>query len=86
MAEKRSRTAITSGGVEPVVDAGKGGHSVFANAFMNALRDSEGVVEDQTLFRLISRPVALDADQTPQISDIRQAGHEGGAFLFVRRK
>lgn len=86
MAEKRSRTAITSGGVEPVVDAGKGGHSVFANAFLNALRDSTGVIEDQALFRLISRPVALDAEQTPQISDIRQAGHEGGAFLFVRRK
>ncbi len=31
MSEKRSRTAIVSGGLEPVMDAGRGGHSVFAN-------------------------------------------------------
>ncbi len=26
------------------------------------------------------------ADQTPQYAHVRQAGHEGGDFLFVRRK
>ena len=31
------------------------------------------------------RPVALESDQTPQYSDIRRSGHDGGDFLFVRR-
>ncbi len=86
MLEKRSRTAITSGGLEPVVDSGRNGHSVFANALQQALEENTGVLEDQALFRLISRPVALEANQTPRVADIRQAGHEGGAFLFVRRR
>ncbi len=83
MAEKRSRTAIVSGGLEPVVDSGRGGHSVFANALLAALEDNTEVLEGQELFRKISRPVVVNAEQTPQYSDIRRAGHEGGEFLFV---
>jgi len=26
----------------------------------------------------------LSSDQTPRYGDIRQAGHEGGDFIFVR--
>ena len=26
------------------------------------------------------------ADQTPQYADVRNAGHDGGDFLFVRKK
>ena len=37
------------------------------------------------LYNAIKRPVVLNADQTPQYSDIRRAGHEGGDFLFVRK-
>ncbi len=83
MAEKRSRTAIVSGGLEPVADAGRGGHSVFAGALIEALDRNQGVIEDQALFQKISRPVVVNADQTPEFSDIRKAGHEGGAFIFV---
>ncbi len=83
--KKRARIALVSGGLEPVADAGGGGHSVFANAFLAALADNDGVIEGQTLFDRIKRPVVLNADQTPQYSDIRKAGHEGGDFLFVRR-
>jgi hypothetical protein len=28
----------------------------------------------------------LNSDQTPEYSDIRKAGHDGGDFLFVRIK
>jgi hypothetical protein len=28
----------------------------------------------------------LNSDQTPEYSDIRKAGHEGGEFLFIRKK
>jgi len=37
MAQRRSRTVLTSGGLEPVLDTGSGGHSVFAQAFLRVL-------------------------------------------------
>jgi len=81
-----SRTALVSGGLEPVTDGGGGNHSVFAKAFLNALRGNSEVIDGQALFRSVSRPVVLNApDQTPRYSDIRAAGHEGGEFLFVPR-
>ena len=83
LAEKRARTALVSGGLEPVVDGGSDGHSVFASAFLKSLRDNDDVLEGQTLFREVRRQVVLNADQTPEYSDMRKAGHEGGDFLFV---
>jgi uncharacterized caspase-like protein len=85
MNSKRSRTALVSGGLEPVIDSGGGSkHSVFAKAFMNTLRANTGVLDGQRLFSEVGRPVALESDQTPQYSDIRRSGHEGGDFLFIR--
>ena len=86
MLGKKARTALTSGGLEPVVDAGGGRHSVFAKAFITALAENEGVMEGQRLFDTIKRPVVLNANQTPQYSDIRLSGHEGGDFMFVKRR
>jgi len=85
IALKRARTVLTSGGLEPVED-GSGKHSVFAGAFIEALRENASVMDGQTLFTAIRRPVMLDADQTPEYGDIRRAGHDGGDFLFVRRR
>ena len=85
MTTKRARTALVSGGLEPVTDQGSGGHSVFAGAFLAALRENRDVLGGQALYDAIKRPVVLNADQTPQYSDIRRAGHDGGDFLFVRR-
>ena len=31
------------------------------------------------------RPVMVNANQTPEYFDVRNAGHDGGDFLFVRR-
>lgn len=45
IAGKRARVALTSGGVEPVLDDGRGGHSVFAGALLDALRQNKGVLE-----------------------------------------
>jgi len=84
LVQKKARTVITSGGVEPVLDVGGGAHSVFARAFLDALRGVTGVADMTTLFGAIRRQVMLAAEQTPQYSDIRLAGHEGGDFLFVR--
>ncbi len=86
MVRKRGRTALVSGGLEPVTDSGSGGHSVFAAAFLAALRENRNVIDGQTLYQTIKRPVVLNANQTPQYSDIRLAGHEGGDFVFVRKR
>lgn len=83
LADKRSRTAIVSGGLEPVVDSGRGGHSVFANAFMDVLKENREPLHGGELFDRLRRRVVLNADQTPQYSDIRLADHEGGAFVLV---
>lgn len=85
MSKRRSRTAIVSGGLEPVSDGGRNGHSVFANALLAALKQNKGMMDGQTLFLQISRPVALNADQTPRYSDVRRADHEGGDFIFAAR-
>ncbi len=86
MVRKRGRTALVSGGLEPVTDSGSEGHSVFAGAFLAALRENRDVIDGQALYDAIKRPVVLNADQTPQYSDIRRAGHDGGDFLFVRKR
>ena len=83
LAGKRSRTALVSGGLEPVNDGGGDGHSVFTRAFLTALRESTEVLDGQQLFTAVRRPVIVNADQTPEYSDIRIAGHDGGDFLFV---
>ena len=83
MNEKRARTALVSGGLEPVVDTGRGGHSVFANAFLQALRNNGDAIDGQQLFKKVRETVVIAADQTPQYSDIRKADHAGGDFVFV---
>ena len=83
---KKARTVMASGGLEPVADdGGKGNHSVFASALIEALNENQGVLDATLLFSKIRRPVMVNADQTPEYSDIRKAGHDGGDFLFVPR-
>ena len=86
MAAKWARVAITSGGLEPVADKGGGDNSPFAKAFIDALGDNDTIMDGTQLFSKLRRPVMVAAQQTPQYSDVRQAGHDGGDFLFVRKK
>ena len=90
MIDKRSRTALTSGGVAPVLDAGAGNHSIFAKALLNALDKNGGVIEGQRLHQEIASSVAFAAgsfnvDQVPEYAPIKSAGHEAGDFFFVKR-
>jgi len=85
MARLKARQVLTSGALEPVSDNAGGGHSPFAAAFIAVLMGNRGVLDATTLFGDLRRPVALNADQVPQFADVRQAGHQGGDFLFVRR-
>jgi hypothetical protein len=84
MSRLRTRVALSSGGLEPVADSGGGSHSVFAKAFLDVLESNDAVLEGYDLFMQIRRPVALEANQSPEYGDIRNAQHGGGDFLFVR--
>lgn len=85
ISQKKTRSVISAGGLEPVIDSGgQDLHSVFASAFLIALSENTNIIDGTQLFNKIRRPVMLNSDQTPEYSDIRKAGHEGGDFLFVR--
>ena len=86
MASKWARVAITSGGLEPVADKGGGKNSPFAKAFIDVLRDNGTIMDGMQLFNKMRRPVMVATEQTPQYADVRNAGHDGGDFLFVRKK
>lgn len=82
---RKVRSVLSSGGLEPVEDSGGAeGHSVFAHAFISALKNNETIIDGTTLFSQLRRPVMLNADQTPEYCDIRKAGHDSGDFVFVR--
>jgi hypothetical protein len=85
MAKSRSRTAMTSGGVQPVLDDGGNNHSVFAEVFIDTLRNNKGLLQGYTLFRKISLGVNAKTGkfQTPEYAPIKHSGHETGQFFFV---
>lgn len=86
IAQRRSRCVISSGGLEPVIDGGgRGGHSVFTTSFIDALSENPGMMDTNSLFTKVRHRVMLNSSQTPEYSDLRHAGHEGGEFVFVRR-
>jgi uncharacterized caspase-like protein len=88
MMQGTSRFLMASGGNEPVVDGGGGGHSVFANALLRGLRQMDAPVftAEELFFRFVKEPVAGKSDQTPEYSPLRNSGHESGGFVFIRRK
>jgi hypothetical protein len=89
LAQKRVRTAMTSGGVKPVLDAGGAGHSVFAEAFVGVLQDNTTLLEAERLFwavrtRVLDQSQKLRLEQLPTYDPIHMAGHESlGDFIFV---
>jgi len=81
-----SRKAITSGGVEPVMDKGKENHSIFAYYFLQALKNNtEKYFDAGQIFDFIKIPVVNNSYQTPAYSPIRNAGDEGGQFIFIMK-
>ena len=83
--KKKARTALTSGGLEPVADTGSGNDSAFAYAFISLLEENDGVLDASQLFSKLRPMVMVNAAQTPEYGNIHQAGHDGGDFLFVRQ-
>lgn len=89
LSQKRVRTAMTSGGVKPVLDTGGSNHSVFADAFLGVLEENDTILEAERLFwavrtRVVSTSQKLNAQQIPTYDPIHMAGHESlGDFIFV---
>lgn len=88
LAKLPSRTVLSSGGEQPVLDAGGGGHSIFAVAFLQVLRQNDRVLEGTALYGALFDQVRRSAarynvSQEPRYSQIE--GHLNGDFLFVPR-
>jgi hypothetical protein len=81
-----SRQALTSGGLEPVMDGGKEGHSVFAYYLLKTLESNQSKYFDASqLYTKIKIPVINNSEQTPKFSPIKNAGDEGGQFIFIKK-
>ena len=86
----KAYVALTSGGLEPVVDAAGGRHSPFAQSFLDILRGNMGVLPTQELFtqlkpRVVTMVRELNVVQVPQYGPIQYTDHQAGDFLFVRK-
>jgi WD40 repeat protein len=81
-----SRQALTSGGIEPVMDGGKDGHSVFAYYLLKTLESNTGKYFDASqLYTKIKIPVINNSEQTPKLAPIKNSGDEGGQFIFIKK-
>lgn len=87
----KARTVMTSGGLAPVLDDGGGGHSIFAQAFITALKQNEGLTEGYRIFEEVAtlvsqRSAVARLPQRPQYSALKHSGHEGSEFFFLPRE
>ena len=54
---KKSRTVLSSGSLEPVLDGGEGNHSIFAKALISALRDKKAALDGTSLYSAVRSEV-----------------------------
>jgi tetratricopeptide (TPR) repeat protein len=87
LAYKKSRQVISSGGIEPVSDAGEKGaaHSLFAYHFLNALRENKRrIIDLEYLFHTrVWGPVAEKGGQRPVVGRLKTDMDENGQFVMV---
>jgi len=86
-AAKRSRQVITSGGMEPVADGGRDGHSLFAYYLITALRENKHEVIDlENLFHTeVWEAVTEVGGQRPNVGRIKTPMDEDGQFVLKNR-
>jgi len=84
LSSKRSRQVITSGGLEPVVDGGRDGHSLFAYYLMRALEENQREVIDlENLFHSkVWKPVTEIGGQRPSVGRLKTPMDEDGQFVL----
>ena len=87
IASRRSRQVITSGGIEPVVDGGKDGHSLFAYYLLKALKNNTRYFVDlENLFHTrVWEPVTEIGGQRPNVGRFKTPMDDEGQFILVNR-
>ena len=85
LAAHRSRQVITSGGLEPVADGGRDGHSLFAYYFLKALKENNRQIIDlENLFHTyVWKPVTEIGDQRPNVGRLKTPMDEDGQFVLL---
>ena len=82
----KSRQAITSGGIEPVMDGGSDGHSVFSYYLLEMLGKNNSKYYDAgQLYNDIKIPVINNSEQSPKLQPVKNTGDEGGQFIFIKK-
>ena len=81
-----SRQAMTSGGIEPVMDGGKDGHSVFTYYLLQSLQNNESKYFDAgQLYNDLKIPVTNNSEQSPQLQPVKNTGDAGGQYIFIKK-
>lgn len=83
-----SRQAITSGGLEPVSDAGFGNNSVFSHFFVKTLKENQKpFLIPSDLFADIKAGVVENAEQFPRYGTLKDTGgQQGGELIFFLKQ
>jgi len=86
--KKKARLLLASGSDKPVLDNAGAGHSVFARAFIDVLKNNQRVLAGPELFIEIKDRVKggarkVGVEQDPEFKAMKGAGHEVGDFFFV---
>ncbi|MEO1369938.1 MAG: caspase family protein [Acidobacteriota bacterium] len=93
LATRPSRLVLASGGLAPVLDRGASGrHSVFAQAFLEALRTNDSPIAASDLFEQVRSKVGAsiarldgDVEQEPVLAPMPSKVDQGGELFFVPR-
>ena len=84
---RRAAVVMSSGGDEPVFDAGKNGHSPFAFSLMQTLQGVPTWQAGGNVFERVRFAVARELPQRPRYGAAVAGGHEAGSdYLFERRE
>ena len=85
--QRRAAVVMTSGGNEPVFDAGKNGHSPFAWNLMRTLERVNTWRPGSNVFEAVRFAVARELPQRPQYGASRLGGHQTGSdYVFEQRQ
>ena len=84
MLNRRTRLLITSGGVEPVVDASVDNHSLFAYKFLDILKTNWSPA--LTISKVLLSICSLLDDPNPEECGMKDLIKEVLVFSFARNK
>jgi serine/threonine protein kinase len=88
LVERPSRLVLASGGITPVLDSTRTGHSVFTGALLDRLEGNADLLEVSKVFAAIrdevkQRSKQLGLEQDPVLAAIPGSADQGGELVFV---